>query len=178
MFHVYIGCDKVSSFPTKSRKTAWDTWRSYDEVTTIFLALSAGPDQVADEDVAVFERFAILLYDRTSDLVSIDQARKHLFTKKGRAMDAIPPTRAAHIKRAVYQGGHCWGKAVQVSLDLPSPGDWGWTDPNSWKPLWTTLPEASTSSRELLYCGCKKGCRGQCKCKRAALKCTALCQCG
>ena len=39
----------------------------------------------------------ILLYDRTSDLVCIDEARKHLFTKKGRAMDAIPPTRAALV---------------------------------------------------------------------------------
>ena len=61
-----------------------------------------------------------------------------------------------HIKRAVYQGGHCWGKAHQVSLDLPSPADWRWTEPNNWKPLWTTLPEASISSRELLGCGCKK----------------------
>ena len=30
------------------------------------------------------------------------------------------------------------------------------------KPLWTTLPEASISSREDLHCGCKKGCSGQC----------------
>ena len=34
-------------------------------------------------------------------------------------MDALPPSRAAliqHIKRAVYQGGHCWGKMLQVSI--------------------------------------------------------------
>ena len=42
----------------------------------------------------------------------------------------------------------------------------------------TTMPEASTVSRELICCGCKKGCTGRCKCKKAALKCTALCQCG
>ena len=46
------------------------------------------------------------------------------------------------------------------------------------KPMWTTLPEASTASRELLRCGCKKACAGRCKCYKAALKCTALCQCG
>ena len=181
MFHAYTGCDTVSSFAIKGKKTAWDTWKSYVEVTRTFLALSAGPDEVTNEYVAVLERFTILLYDRTSDLVCIDEARKHLFTKKGRAMDAIPPTRAAlvqHIQRAVYQGGHCWGKVFQVSFDLPSPGNWGWTDPNNWKPLWTTRPEASKSSRELLCCGCKKECRGQCKCKRAALRCTALCLCG
>jgi len=55
MFHTYTGCDTVSSFATKGKKTAWDTWKSYNEVTTTFFALSAGPDQVADEDVTMLE---------------------------------------------------------------------------------------------------------------------------
>ena len=182
MFHAYTGCDMVSSFGTKGKKTAWTTWTNYEDLTPTLLTLSAGPAHIKDEDVAVLERFTILLYDRTSTMVKIDEARQELFTKKGRAMDALPPTKAAlvqHIKRAVYQGGHCWGKTLQVCLDLPTPGNWGWVDPSNWKPLWTTLPEASVSSRELLCCGCKKGCTtGRCKCKKAALKCTALCQCG
>ena len=37
------------------------------------------------------------------------------------------------------------------------------------------LPEASTASRELIHYGYKKTCTGHCKCKKAALKCTALC---
>ena len=179
MFHAYTGCDSVHHFPQRGRRQHGILEGHIMKST--FLALSAGPVEEPTEDVGVFERFTILLYDHTSDLISIDEARKHLFTKKGRAMDAIPPTRAVlvqHIKRSVYQGGHCWGKALQVALDLPSPGDCGWTDSNNWKPLLTTLPEASISSRELLHCGCKKVCRGKCKCKRAALRCTALCQCG
>ena len=129
----------------------------------------------------MLERFTILLYDRTSSMMDIDKARQLLFTKKGQAMDAIPPTRAAlveHIKRAVYQGGHCWGKMVHVTMGMPSAVDWGWVDPHNWRPMWTTLPEASTAARELIRCGCKKGCTGRCKCKKAALKCTALCHCG
>ena len=180
-FHAYTECDSVSSFATRGKKSAWDTWRAFEEVTTTFLAFSTGPGQVSNEDVAVLERFTILLHDRTSDLMSIDETRKYLFTKKGRAMNAIPPTRAAlvqHIRRAVYQGGHCWGKALHVSLNLPSQEDWERTDSNDWKPLWTTLPEAGRSSRELLRCGCKKGCQQQCKCKKASLKCTALCTSG
>ncbi len=97
--------------------------------------LSTGPD----DDVAALERFTILLYDRTSSFVNIDEARKQniLFTKKGRTMDTIPPTRAAliqHIKRAVYQGGHCWGKAFQKFPAIPTPENWGWTDPSNWTP--------------------------------------------
>ena len=139
------------------------------------------PAQISDEHIAVLERFTILLYDRTSTVLSIDEAQQQLFTKKGRTMDAIPPTKAAlvqHINRAVFQGGHCWGNMFKVATQLPSPGNWGWVDPLDWKPLWTTLPEACDASRELLHCGCKKGCRGRCKCKKASVKCTALCQCG
>uniref|UniRef100_A0A1X7T7W9 Tesmin/TSO1-like CXC domain-containing protein n=1 Tax=Amphimedon queenslandica TaxID=400682 RepID=A0A1X7T7W9_AMPQE len=181
MFHAYTGCDTVSSFSTRGKKSAWDTWKVYDKVTETFIALSTGPAQISDGDLEVLERFTILLYDRTSKAICINEARKHLFSKKGRSMDAIPPTKAAliqHIRRAVYQGGHCWGKVYQAAMNLPSPENWGWTDTNDWKPLWTTLPEAGASSRELLCCNCKKGCRGLCKCKRAALKCTALCHCG
>ena len=174
MFHAYTGCDTVSSFATKGKKTAWTTWMNYEDATLTFLALSAGPELINEEDVAVLERFTILLYDRTSTLIKIDDARQEFFTKKGRAMDALPPTKAAlvqHIKS--------WGRTLQVRLDMPTPEKWGWVDPNNWKPLWTTLPEASVSSRELLCCGCKKSCATRrCKCKKAALKCTALCQCG
>ena len=78
------------------------------------------------------------LYSITkSNKVNIDEARQELFTMKGRAMDAIPPNRAAllqHIKRPVHQGGHCWGKMLQVTIGMPPPGDWGWVDPQNWRP--------------------------------------------
>ena len=129
--------------------------------------------------MALIERFTIQLYNHTSSKVNIDAARQELFTMKGQAMDAIPPTRAAllqHIKRAVYQGVHCWGKMLQVPIGMPPSGDWGWVDPQNWRSMWT-IYEASTASRKLIHCGCKKGCTGCCKYKKAALKCTALCQC-
>ena len=116
IFHAYTGCDTVSSFSTRSKKSAWGTWKVFDEVTATFLALSTGPVEVNDENVATLERFTILLYGHISSMVNIDEARQELFTKKGRPMDAIPPTKAAlvqHIKRAVYQGGHCWGRCCK-----------------------------------------------------------------
>ena len=35
--HAYTGCDSVSSFATRGKKSAWDTWRAFEEVTTTFL---------------------------------------------------------------------------------------------------------------------------------------------
>ena len=47
----------------------------------------------------------------------------------------------------------------------------------SWKPVWSTLPEASKACSELLKCSCKKGCTGRCRCFKSDLKCTELCFC-
>ena len=72
----------------------------------------------------------VLLYDRTSNQKHVNAARKELFTQKGQAIYAFPPTQAAliqHTKRAVYQVGHCWSQAMSAKLQLPSPNDWGGT---------------------------------------------------
>ena len=37
--------------------------------------------------------------------------------------------------------------------------------------------ETLQACRELLCGGCKKGCRGRCKCRLATLQCPALCHC-
>ena len=107
VFHAYTGCDTVSSFSTKGKKSAWTTWMSYDDVTSTFLSLSTRPSLIKDVDTTVLEHFTILLYNHTSTIVKIDEARSEMFTKKGREMDALPPTKAAlvqHIRREVYLG--------------------------------------------------------------------------
>ena len=171
----------VSSFNTRGKKTVTETWKAFEEVTDTFPALSCGPTGITEGHVTMLERVTILLYNRTSSKVYIDEARQELFTVNGWAMNSIPPTRAAlvqHIRSAVYQGGHCWGKMLQATIGMPSAGNWGWVNPSNWRSRWTTLPEASAATRELIRCGCKKVCTGHCKCKKAALKCAVLCLCG
>lgn len=180
VFHAITGCDTVSFFAGKGKKTAWDTWNNFNEVTPAFCALASAPSTI-EEWVAPLERFVILLYDRTSSQTCINQARKHLFCQKARGIYCLPPTRAAlvqHIKRATYQAGHCWSQMDIAVPELPSPQDWGWTKQEvGWATFWTDIPEATKVCRELLRCGCKKGCTGRCKCVKAELPCTALCAC-
>ena len=181
VFHAFTGCDTVSSFGGRGKKTALEAWKSYPEVTTAFLTLAHNPSEVSNRCMEHLERFVVLLYDRTSGKTAVNEARKQMFAQKGRALDAIPPTRAAlveHTKRAAYQAGHCWGQALTPSPDLPCPQEWGWTlEEGIWKPFWTTLPEVTKSCRELVRCGCKKGCQARCSCVKAGLRCTALCMC-
>ena len=184
MFHAITGCDTVSFFAGKGKKSAWEAWTSSD-ITETFAALASTPEvQVVDSSMKKVERFVVILYDRTSTLEHVNDARKQLFAQKGRSIDGIPPTQAAlleHTKRAAFQAGHVWGQMMVPSPFLPSPGDWGWQRNEAagkWDIFWTSLAEATSSCRELLRCGCKKGCKGQCKCHKAALQCTALCSCG
>ena len=124
-------------------------------------------------------------YDCTSSCTSVNDARGDLFMRKGRDIDLIPPTADAlcqHAKRAVFQVGHCWGKSLEVSLELPFLSEWGWVrgPSQAWEPLWTIIPRASENCQGLLKCGYKseKGGVGRCKCIRTELPCTAHCHCG
>lgn len=138
-------------------------------MTEAFNELMQMQGDVSELSKSLLERFVVLMYDRTSDIMEVNEARKQLFTQKSRALENIPPTKAAleqHIKRATYQA-NVWSKALVPDPELPSPSDWGWVkEVTGWQPLWTTLPEASQSCYELIHCGCKKGCTMRCKCKK------------
>ena len=59
--------------------------------------------------------------------MQVNEARKQLFTQKGRSIDSILLTQAAlieHTKRAAYQVGHVWGQMFLPAPKLPSPADW------------------------------------------------------
>ena len=185
-FHAFTGCDQTSSFKHIGKKTAWDAWSVYDEVTEVFRCLSSAPSiEALTNAFPILERYTVIMYDRTSTCTSVNTARKDLFTRKGREIDNIPPTADAllqHAKRTMFQSGHCWGNCLEVSPQRPSPSEWGWVRycTQAWEPLWSTIPVASQTCQELLKCGCKseKGCTGRCKCVRAELPCTALCNWG
>ena len=182
MFHAFTGSDTVSFFRNRGKRSAWDVWSVFPELTQILCTLKASPEIITEESLAVWERFVVLLYDRTSSLLKVNEARQELFCKKSREFDSIPPTKAAleqHIRRAVFQGAHIWGQTLLCQPALPSPADWGWQrQAHRWSPYWTTLKQAKDTSYELIHCGCKTACRGRCKCMKANLVCTGLCKCG
>ena len=148
----------------------------YDDVTPTFLSLSTEPSLIKDVDTTVLERFTILLYSSTSTIVNLDEARSELFTRKeGQWTLFLQPKQLLcniseeQFTKVVTVGERCYMFAWTCQLLKTGDGL------IHWKPLWITLPEASVSSRELLCCGCKKGCTaGRCKCKKAALNCTAV----
>ena len=122
VFHALTGCDTVSAFAGRGKKTAWATWKSFPEVTDASLCM---PSEVSEESMLLLERFVVLMYDRTSES---NDARKQLFTQKSRTLESIPPTQAAlkHINRTCHQA-NCWNQALVMDPEMPEPSDWGWT---------------------------------------------------
>lgn len=181
-FHAFTGCDVVSGFNGKGKKTAWQTWNVFNEASATFAKLSQCPSEIEESDLQVLEKYVVLMYDRSSTTASVDEARLDLFARKQRSYDLIPPTQSAlkeHAKRAAYQAGHIWGQCVIRQPEPQCPSKWGWSkEDNKWKIVWTTLEPISKSCRELTKCGCKTECGGgRCKCVKNGLRCTPLCSC-
>ena len=107
-WYAFTGCDTTSSFAGRGKTSAWETWRAFPEVTESFKRLSDCPSAITEDDWALIERYVILLYDRSSLNTDVNSARRQLFTKKGRPVDGLPPTKDAliqHTFRATYQSG-------------------------------------------------------------------------
>ena len=90
--HAFTGCDVVSAFRSKGKKSAWQTWDVCGEASGVFSKLSQYPPVVDDEDLKIFEKFVVMMYARFCTAESVDDARLDMFAWKQRTYEAIPPT--------------------------------------------------------------------------------------
>ena len=108
----------------------------------------------------LLERFTVVMYDKSSELEDVNEARRELFCQKWKTTEMIPPSQDAllqHSKRAADQAG-VWCTSDQTEMKAPNPHDWGWIldeETNSWVPVWNTLPVVSKACSELVECGCE-----------------------
>ena len=96
-FHAFTGCDTASAFLGKGKKSAWEAWKAYPEVTEAFRFMNDCPFLPLEINTPVFDvlqRFVVILSDRTSLATEVNTARRELFTIKNRALENIPPTEA------------------------------------------------------------------------------------
>ena len=94
--HAFSGCDTVSLFCGIRKKTVFDVTKPGYSV-----CLSETPEAITDDCMGETERFVALLYSRTSQLLTVNAARKQLFSYRNRKLENLPPTRAAlyqHVK--------------------------------------------------------------------------------
>ena len=184
-FHAFTGCDTTSQFSGRGKKSCWETWNFFSEATESFLHPVTNPCHPLSSEsreFKVIEQFTCLMYDRNTSCEKVNDLRKDLFPRKVQMMQNLPPTQAAliqHTNRSIYQAS-IWSTSLLSIQNIPEPDNFGWTFCNNkWEPLWTTLPEAAKSCRQLIRCGCRASplCSRRCKCQTTGLKCTAVFQC-
>ena len=152
LFHSFTGSDTTSAFFGRGKKMAWAAWNCYPDVTEAFTYMALNPYAQLSVDAQHFrqlEHFTVILYDKTSHLENVDEARKELFCQNNKTMQTIPPTQNAvlqHSKRAAYQA------ALSTTSDLSEQHaeGWGWeldSGSLSYIPVWNTLPVASKTGQ-------------------------------
>jgi len=196
--HCRYRCDSLALEPSlssmllrvqigKSKKSAWEAWKSYPEVTEAFLCAADRPFEIlklSSRVTKLLEQYICVLYDKTTPTCFVHELRQELFCKRAKMMENIPPTQVcSHLYLCyLYYINLLFFFFLQEQQNRPQPEGFGWTrDDNSlWKPVWTLLPEVAKASRELLKCGCKAKplCSKRCRCEGAGLSCAALCLCG
>jgi hypothetical protein len=60
-FRAFTGCDTVSTFVGKGKKTAWQAWNVFENATEVFHCLSSPCDNLTQSEVGVLEEFAVIV---------------------------------------------------------------------------------------------------------------------
>lgn len=85
-FHAMTGCDTVSQFAGRGKKTAWKAFREEPETLSLL-----GSRDLTPEVRAAAEKFACMLYIEDCD--SINEARHKIFVQGKKSLGALPPTK-------------------------------------------------------------------------------------
>ena len=96
-WYAFIGCDTVSSFVGRGKKTAWDALNQRPDFTECFIKLCDDPF-LDDEDIKVLQEYVIMLYDEKSSQQLVNECRRELFTKKARQIENCPSSLNAFIQ--------------------------------------------------------------------------------
>lgn len=101
VFHAFTGCDCTSQFFGIGKVTAWQAWEVNPQVTSTLEHISTHPFEelsITSTSFKSLERLTVVMYDKTSPLESVNEARMSLFTKRNRDLDNIPPTQVKYDK--------------------------------------------------------------------------------
>ena len=97
----------------------------------------------------------MILYHKESTLLIVNEARRHLFCKKNKSLENLPPTQDAllqHTRRTIYQVAFGIQVSIQSKMFLHLKAGAGQKDKNIWKPVWITIPEVARACSELIRC--------------------------
>ena len=176
-FHAFSGCDTVSSFSGKGKKTFFKVLKSSEVFTNAMTHLGDKLD-IEEKLLRDCERGLCQVYG--FDTHNINDVRYDMLSK-GAESHQIPPTKDAlrlHILRANYQA-YIWKHALNGHFIAPSPHGHGWLVKDfKISILWMRKDPAPKALLEFLHCKtCKKCDTYRCLCKKSGFQCSDICGC-
>ena len=120
----FTGCDTTSQFVGKGKISAWNTWLAYPVAIDGFMIHPFETIILESEKFQIIEKYVCILYDRTTNITSVNKLRESMFPKK----EFSQLTQAAlfqHARRSVYQAS-IWLKCMENKVDPPDPSNFGW----------------------------------------------------
>ena len=99
-------------------------------MTAAFQALSNAPTvDVVDEGMPILERYVTIMYDRTGTCMKVNDARRDLFTRKGRDIEATPPPQMPYVNmqrgprtRLATAGAIPWCRLLRFCVQVNGTG--------------------------------------------------------
>ena len=177
--HAISGCDTTSAPFGRGKRKAIQLLEKNPklrEQMSVFNDRFAEPEAIAKAG----EIFLLALYGADRNVETLDKLRFYMYNRtiglqslsKVIQLARLPPTSAAarqHSFRTFHQVQQWFG------VELPAT-QWGWKmKDNSLHPNPTSLPPAPDYLLNLICCNCKSGRCTSCQCRKAGLRCTAMC---
>ena len=189
--HNFTGADWGGKFVGISKTTWAKTYLSLDaadEIVNTFASLGqldVSAMQVIDSKLPVelvaLERFVCATY-APSGSSTLSSLRWELFQSRNLEGELLPPTVGTlfpHIQRTNFICMRDKSYTAPRPI-LPNLENNGWNlreDGTGYEPVRCIKPPAPCAVLELVKCGCRKSCSGNCSCLKNNLPCTPLCKC-
>lgn len=176
LLHCFSGCDTISAFAGKGKKTTVKALLSDKNLSTladVFYKKDAEKEVIAKNGLQLIKA----IYKCKKDSMTLNTLRFHNYqaatVKSSFKLEKLPPTEDAakqHCYRAYYQLQTWLGNELTAT-------DWGWKQhAGGIMPIFSDKDLIPAILLKTIFCNCETGCNSnKCSCRKHGLKCTSLC---
>ena len=185
-FHVFTGCDTVSSFYKVGKARFWAVWlaklKSGDStLSSIFKKFSSCPMNIEVNEFDTLCNFVYEAYDLTKQALFKTRRTHHLISMPNvnfRMLVSFPSGILQHIKQACIQAGYFW-KLSEIETNTPDSIECGWKPLHvgSFVPHWQDEAVTVNIKPIIATCSYLKSKCSNCSCKKSSVKCLVYCKC-
>ena len=105
----FHGCDTVSAFRGKGKKSDWQTWEVFQDASDVFTPLSKRPHSLLQTVMEIIEVFVCIMFYLGTDTFAVNKARLELKATVVRCNSSFLRLFNGAYKRSSISGWTCMG---------------------------------------------------------------------